>query len=165
MKSVYIIDNYISTDKEEKEGTNFSFLIIENNCWYFPFCFSGNVNSPHLYFSNLRIWVYLQVLKIWDFESTLKSRQVKLAKPSQASSMGSPPGCPQSTWLREVVESLYFLNRPEWTHSQQHYRCHSSSGISKQAITGKPSSKLHNNISYVCKELILSFILQVKSKQ
>jgi hypothetical protein len=47
------------------------------------------------------IWVDLQVLEIWDFGSTLKYRQAKL---SQASSVGSPPGPPQSTWMKEDVE-------------------------------------------------------------
>jgi hypothetical protein len=54
----------------------------------------------------MRIWVDLQVLKIWDLGSTLKSGQAKL---SQASSVGSLPGHPQSTWLREDVESVYFV--------------------------------------------------------
>jgi hypothetical protein len=33
-----------------------------------------------------------------------------------------------------------------------------------QATIGKLSSKRHNNVTYVCKELILPFIPQVKNK-
>jgi hypothetical protein len=51
----------------------------------------------------MHILVDLQVLQIWDFVSTLKSRQAKL---SHASSMGSPPGRPQSTQLRKDVEPV-----------------------------------------------------------
>ncbi len=31
-----------------------------------------------------------------------------LAKPSQVGSVERPPGCPQSAWLREDVDSVYF---------------------------------------------------------
>ncbi len=41
-----------------------------------------------------------------DLHSNLS--KLSLAKPSQSSSVGRPPGCPKSTWLREDVESVYF---------------------------------------------------------
>jgi hypothetical protein len=50
-------------------------------------------------------WGDWQVLNICDFGSTLKSGQAKL---SQGSTVGSPSGHPQSAWLREEVESVYF---------------------------------------------------------
>jgi hypothetical protein len=93
------------------------------------------------------IWVYLQVLEMWDFGSILKSRQASSAKPSQAISMGRPLECSQSTWLREDVESVYFWKRPGWTDSQQHHQHYSRSRVSEQAMIGKPPfSKRHNNI-------------------
>ncbi len=55
----------------------------------------------------LCIWVDLQVLKIYDFGPTDKSRQAKLSKAKPSQQLGSPPMCPQSMWLREDVESVY----------------------------------------------------------
>jgi hypothetical protein len=43
------------------------------------------------------IWAGLQVLEICGFGSTLKSRQAKLSQAKPRSSVGSPPGRPQST--------------------------------------------------------------------
>jgi hypothetical protein len=54
----------------------------------------------------MHIWVDLQVLQIWDFGSTLKSKK-SAAKPSQAAAWG-PQERPQLMWLREDVESVYF---------------------------------------------------------
>jgi hypothetical protein len=54
------------------------------------------------------IWDDLQVLEIWDLDLHSNLGKPSLANQSQASSMGSLPGRPQSTWLREDVESVYF---------------------------------------------------------
>ncbi len=56
----------------------------------------------------MRIWVNLQVLEIWDFGSTLKSRQAKLSQAKPTQQHGMPARESKVIWPREDVGSVYF---------------------------------------------------------
>jgi hypothetical protein len=83
-------------------------------------CFAVYINPVLfvLFLLVMRIWVDLQVLEIWDLDLHSNLGKPSLAKPSQAGSVESPPGSPQSAWLREDVDQSTFGKRPGWTHSQ-----------------------------------------------
>ncbi len=79
--------------------------------------------------------------------STPISRQAKLdqAKPSQASSVGSPSRHSQLRGCERMLDQSTFGKRPRWTHLQQHCWCHFRSSLFEH---GKLSNK--NDIIINC---------------